>query len=71
MTNKSENTKTIVFGSVIATGVLAVVVFVVVICWQIRRKAADYKDVEGKIEYTNQSQDKLLQLGHNSSHINL
>lgn len=41
-----EDTKTIVFGSVIATGALAVVVFIAVICWQIRRKAADYVDEE-------------------------
>ncbi|TIB72060.1 hypothetical protein E3Q23_03547 [Wallemia mellicola] len=49
-----EDTKTIVFGSVIATGALAVIVFIVVICWQIRRKAADYADEES-IDYNQTS----------------
>ncbi|TIA87171.1 hypothetical protein E3P81_04027 [Wallemia ichthyophaga] len=71
MTYNSENTKTIVFGSVIATGVLAVVVFVIVLCWQIRRKAADYKNDESNIQYKNSPQDKLFQSNHNTSHINL
>ncbi|TIA84945.1 hypothetical protein E3P99_04106 [Wallemia hederae] len=70
MAHSTADTKTIVFGSVIATGIFAVIVFVVVICWQIRRKAADYKDEEHSVQYENTDKDKVLSTGHKPTHIN-